>query len=134
MEFERLMRHIFEGDSLNIWYGKGRYVCESPSSRLQAYEAIIDLEKCIYVLDSVGSLLWLVGSSLLHVRYSVVMHGLSSCGTRVVECMDSVVVVHGLSCFVACGILIPLPVFGMCVCVFKEHMMNLCVVLVQEAC
>ena len=38
------------------------------------------------------------------------MHGLSSCGTRVVECMDSVVVVHGLSCFVACGVLIPLPV------------------------
>lgn len=51
-----------------------------------------------------------MGSSLLHVRYFVVMHGLSSCGTKVVECMDSVAVVRGLSYFVACGILIPLPV------------------------
>ena len=36
MEFERLMRQVFEGDSLSIWCGKGRYVCEGPSSRLQA--------------------------------------------------------------------------------------------------
>ena len=39
----------------------------------------------------------------------LVARGLCSCGTQALECAGSVVVVRGLSCSMACGILVPQP-------------------------
>ena len=51
----------------------------------------------------------LLSSSGMHTGSVVAVHWLSSCGVRAPECMGSVAVARGLSCPVACGILVPQP-------------------------
>ena len=66
---------------------------------------ILFLLKNIYLFGCIRrSLLQHVGSSLHHEGSSVGAHHLSSHGKQAPECMGSVVEVHGLSCFTACGI------------------------------
>ena len=49
------------------------------------------------------------GLSWWHVGSFLVAHELSSCGTRPLECKGSIVFVCGLSCPLACGILVSQP-------------------------
>ena len=60
----------------------------------------------VTVLEALSVLVSLVAEhGLLGKQASAVAaHGLSSCGSRVVEYTGSVVAVHGLSCSAACGI------------------------------
>ena len=63
-------------------------------------------------LSLLSSFIVPVRSSLRREGFSlVVAHGfsLSSCGAWAPGCVGSVVVVHGLSCPAACGILVPRP-------------------------
>ena len=46
---------------------------------------------------------------MCHVGPFIVAHGLSSCGAQTPGHMGSVVAVGGLSCPVACGLLVPQP-------------------------
>ena len=72
-------------------------------------EVLLNLSIIVHIRKSVLFCLFCIRSSLWHVGSALQHTGFSSCGPQAPGYMSSVVGVHGLSCSMACGILVPRP-------------------------